>query len=447
MTDRELRQSIEILPDRLYYVSLSSQPSSQALNKPDRHFFSIDQQFIYWNFFLDFGPLNLGHVYRFCVLLNKKLSDSRLKSSVIYFYSGTHGHRRANAAHLICCWQMICLGKSPEEAFKPFRGCAPFPPWHDATPTQCSFPLTIMDTLKGLKKAMDHRFFDFNHFDVEEYEYYEQVENGDLNWLVDGKFLAFAGPHSAAHANEYHNLPPESYVPYFKRRGVSLVVRLNKKYYDAASFTRAGIDHMDLYFLDGSNPPDHLLARFIQRAEQTKGGVAVHCKAGLGRTGCCIGAYVMKHYRLTAEEFIGWARIARPGTIIGPQQYWMKDMQMRMWREGEVARARLTGPGPAGKVDASNRAGDMKVANGHDGNGKVTRKAEEEFEASGGVTQGDELRRARIQQQKQQQGPPPNVLEDRTSAVGAVASAAGDQARPGSGRGGTSISRFLSSWK
>jgi cell division cycle 14 len=43
----------------------------------------------------------------------------------------------------------------------------------------------------------------------------------------------------------------------------------------------------------------------------------VHCKAGLGRTGSCIGAYVMKHYRFTAEELIGWIRIARPGSIIG----------------------------------------------------------------------------------------------------------------------------------
>ena len=437
MTERELRQAIEILPDRLYYVSLSSQPSGQALSRGDRHMFSIDQEFIYWNFFLDFGPLNLGHVYRFCMLLNKKLSDSRLKSSVIYFYSGSHGHRRANACHLICSWQMICLGKSPEEAFKPFRGCTPFPPWHDATPTVCSFNLTIMDTLRGLKKAMDCNFFNINNFDVEEYEHYEQVENGDLNWIMDGKFVAFAGPHSAAHANEYHNLPPEAYVPYFKRKNVTLVVRLNKKYYDAASFTRAGIDHMDLYFLDGSNPPDHLLARFIQKSEQTPGAVAVHCKAGLGRTGCCIGSYIMKHFKFTAEEFIGWARIARPGTIIGPQQHWMKEMQPRMWREGEVYRSRLKpseqvlgiGSAPTtidGSSELDGKMGDMRLSKGR-GKGTQDVKAEEAREANGEVTQGDTLRAARMQH--------------------SGSSGAGGSPHGGSGRGGTSISRFLNSWK
>ena len=31
-----------------------------------------------------------------------------------------------------------------------------------------------------------------------------------------------------------------------------------------------------------------------------------------------IGAYVMKHYRFPAPDFIGWIRIARPGSILGP---------------------------------------------------------------------------------------------------------------------------------
>lgn len=196
--------------------------------------------------------------------------------------------------------------------------------------------------MKGLHKAREHKFFDLHKFDIEEYEFYEQVENGDLNWYVDGKFLAFAGPHAERQfsAGGYHTHRPEDYLNYFKRRNVTLVVRLNKPYYDAKKFTNHGIEHIDLYFLDGSNPPDHILAKFIAKAEETPGAVAVHCKAGLGRTGTCIAAYMMKHFKLTAEEVIGWLRIVRPGSVIGPQQQYLKEIQNRMWRDGDLMRSR-----------------------------------------------------------------------------------------------------------
>jgi hypothetical protein len=48
----------------------------------------------------------------------------------------------------------------------------------------------------------------------------------------------------------------------------------------------------------------------------------------------------MKHFRWTAEEIIGWMRIARPGSVIGPQQQFLKYVQNRMWREGDLYRQR-----------------------------------------------------------------------------------------------------------
>lgn len=56
------------------------------------------------------------------------------------------------------------------------------------------------------------------------------MENGDLNWYQIGRFLAFAGPHAERECSPggYYTLRPEDYISYFKRTGVSLVVRLNK---------------------------------------------------------------------------------------------------------------------------------------------------------------------------------------------------------------------------
>jgi len=49
----------------------------------------------------------------------------------------------------------------------------------------------------------------------------------------------------------------------------------------------------------------------------------VHCKAGLGRTGTAIAAFLMKNYRFSATEAIAWCRICRPGSIVGPQQHFL----------------------------------------------------------------------------------------------------------------------------
>lgn len=238
-----------------------------------------------------------------------------------------------------------------------------------------------MDTLRGLHKAKVCGFFDFSNFDINEYEHYEQVENGDLNWCVRNKFVAFAGPHARDSAPRgFHTLTPEHYTPYFKKNNVTLVVRLNKRYYEAKSFLNQGIDHLDLYFEDGSNPPDHILAKFIVKCEETPGAVAVHCKAGLGRTGTCIGAYIMKHFRFTAEEIIGWLRIIRPGSIIGPQQQFMKDIQARMWREGEMHRVRSSSLSPTRKdledkklVNSMNSLA-LSPSNGGSGSGSGSEK-------------------------------------------------------------------------
>lgn len=66
------------------------------------------------------------------------------------------------------------------------------------------------------------------------------------------------------------------------------------------------------------------MRQFLKIAENANGAVAVHCRAGLGRTGSLIGCYIMKHYHLTAHETIAWIRICRPGSVIGHQQEWLE---------------------------------------------------------------------------------------------------------------------------
>ena len=72
--------------------------------------------------------------------------------------------------------------------------------------------------------------------------------------------------------------------------------------YDRKRFLDGGFDHIDMFFPDGSCPPEHILTQFLSLAESRQGALAVHCKAGLGRTGSLIACYIMKHYGFTAEQ-------------------------------------------------------------------------------------------------------------------------------------------------
>lgn len=69
-----------------------------------------------------------------------------------------------------------------------------FKPFWDATQGICTYKCTVLDCPQGLQIAMHLKWYDYKTFNVKEYEFYEKVDNGDMNWVVPGKFMAFSSP-------------------------------------------------------------------------------------------------------------------------------------------------------------------------------------------------------------------------------------------------------------
>uniref|UniRef100_A0A3P8X3A6 protein-tyrosine-phosphatase n=1 Tax=Cynoglossus semilaevis TaxID=244447 RepID=A0A3P8X3A6_CYNSE len=318
------------------FVSVDVKPQTTA----NTVFFSTDQEFVYDSFYEDFGPLNLAVLYRYCSKVNRKLTSFTWSRKRLVHFTSHDQRKKANAAFLIGAYAVNILQPCPIcplsiSLYSTDRVLL------DAAAGASTFNLSVLHCLQAVHKSLQLSFLDFENFSVDEYEHFERVENGDMNWIVPGKVLAFSSPHHRSQTeNGYPLHAPEAYVPYFCQNQVTAVVRLNRKLYDSRRFERAGLDHHDFFFLDGTTPSDIIVRRFLHVCESSGGAVAVHCKAGLGRTGTLIGCYLMKHFRFTAAEAIAWIRICRPGSIIGAQQNFLEEKQCSLWVQGDVYRSK-----------------------------------------------------------------------------------------------------------
>jgi cell division cycle 14 len=92
-------------------------------------------------------------------------------------------------------FMLVILKMKAKEAYEAFREYHPsLKPFRDASKGDCFYECTVLHCLLGLEEALKLGWYEYEKFDAREYEHYEKVENGDLNWIVPGKFIAFMGP-------------------------------------------------------------------------------------------------------------------------------------------------------------------------------------------------------------------------------------------------------------
>lgn len=81
--------------------------------------------------------------------LYKQLNDTRYTKAKLYHYCSESFKKKANAAYLMGAFQVICLKRTAEEAWKPFEG-EKFVDYRDALKGVCTYKCTVSsDTMNA----------------------------------------------------------------------------------------------------------------------------------------------------------------------------------------------------------------------------------------------------------------------------------------------------------
>ena len=291
--------------------------------------------------------MNLAAVYRFCCTLEEKYGKNCADVVVI---SANDKKDITNAAFLLGAHMIMHRGFDPAQVAQSFQCIRPrLASYRDVSPGKQNFHLRLVDCWEGLWRAKQLSWVSFapGGFDVSDYEQLDCPLNADLHDVVPGKFVAMRGPVALPAGRTYEDtaggsrsFSPAHYADILRQYDVQVVVRLNEARYDAAEWEAEGLALADLPFDDCTPPPPVVVAKFLAIAEGVPGALAVHCKAGLGRTGTLIALYMMKHHGFTARQAMGWLRIVRPGSVIGPQQQYLCDSETAIRAAGEGYRRR-----------------------------------------------------------------------------------------------------------
>lgn len=310
-----------------YYLSIHKDidETKYFIKNRNEFIFSSDYHESYYPLDKDFGPINIYYISKFCNFLNDIINNDILKKNnrdiVYYIYETSDNIDLMNATLLSACYMLIYNNIKPGEIIFKISNLFNLHPcyYRDCVSYFGGYYTSITTCLFALYHAININIYLIDTFDFSDYEYCTNFKFRDMN-IIANKFIAMCCPSNKNIENVKNEL---------LSRNVNTVIRLNGDTYDKKIFTNNNIKVKDLYFEDYTCPSIDIIKKFLNIVSKIKNDelIAIHCKAGLGRTGLLICIWLILKLNFKPSEAIAYIRIIRPGSIMGYQGFFLESIK------------------------------------------------------------------------------------------------------------------------
>lgn len=128
----------------------------------------------------------------------------------------------------------------------------------------------------------------------------------NFSFLIEGKLAASGLPGWAQYLDDD--------LDEIRAEGITAIVSLTERPLPAQDVQRRGFAYRHLPVVDFTPPSLEQFREFTRFVDDHDGPVLVHCRAGIGRTGTMLAAYLIAH-GMPAKEALQQVRAQRPGSV------------------------------------------------------------------------------------------------------------------------------------